>query len=163
LALEGNTLFVATEFGGVSRSTDDGNTWEQINEGLPVKSASGLAIGDGYLFVGTSASVWRRPLSQIATSVTDPASSPQRFRLWQNYPNPFNPSTTIRYELPHAAFVTLKIYNSLGQEVATLLDENRPAGVYTIEFEGKNLSSGVYFYRFTSDQFTQTRNMIIVK
>jgi hypothetical protein len=97
--------------------------------------------------------------------IQEPANGeiPTGSELSQNYPNPFNPSTTIRYELPHASIVELKVYSSIGQEIATLVNEKKPAGVYTIEFDGKNLSSGVYFYRLTAGQFVQTRKMIVLK
>jgi len=88
---------------------------------------------------------------------------PQQFSLHQNYPNPFNPSTTIQYELPKAVLVTLKVFNALGQEVATLVDENKPAGVYTARFDAGALGSGVYFYKLTAGNFVETRKMIMLK
>lgn len=75
---------------------------------------------------------------------------PTKFLLEQNYPNPFNPSTVISWQSPVSSWVTLKIYNILGQEVATLVDENKAAGKYDVQFDGSQLSSGVYFYRLTT-------------
>ena len=75
---------------------------------------------------------------------------PQEFALGQNAPNPFNPTTIINYQLPVESYVTIKIYNMLGQEVATLVDELQSAGYKTARFNGSELSSGVYFYRMTA-------------
>jgi CubicO group peptidase (beta-lactamase class C family) len=88
---------------------------------------------------------------------------PEDCRLLQNYPNPFNPSTTIRYELPHASRVSLKIYNVLGQEVATLVNETKPAGVYTAQFDAGSLASAVYFYRLQAGDFVSTKRMLVLK
>lgn len=96
------------------------------------------------------------------TGVRDEAL-PQHFMLPQNYPNPFNPSTTIRYELPKVSFVALKVYNVLGQEVATLVNEKREAGRYEIEFRANNLPSGVYFYRIKASESIQTRKLLLMK
>jgi hypothetical protein len=95
---------------------------------------------------------------------TQPGSElPARFALFQNYPNPFNPSTKIRYELPSAVPVVLKVYNMLGQELATLVNENKPAGVYTVEFNANNLASGVYFYRLHAGGFVETKKLLLMR
>ena len=90
------------------------------------------------------------------------------YKLEQNYPNPFNPSTLISYQLPVGGDVTLKIYDLLGREVATLVNEEKPAGIYEVEFnshsgEGRNLSSGIYFYQLKADGFIQTKKMLLIK
>ena len=104
-------------------------------------------------------------LWQIVVTGLVPESDelPKVFMLEQNYPNPFNPSTTITYTLPHAARVNLKVFNTLGQEVAALLNEDTPAGVHTVHFDAARLPSGVYLYRLTAGSFVQTRKMIIMK
>ena len=89
--------------------------------------------------------------------------TPVNYSISQNYPNPFNPSTLIKYTLPQSSFVTLKVYNILGKEVASLVNENKEAGNYTINFSAKNLSSGVYFYTIKAGNFTQTKKMTILK
>jgi hypothetical protein len=81
----------------------------------------------------------------------------------QNYPNPFNPSTTISWQLPVDAFVSLKVYDVLGNEVASLVNEEKPAGIYEVEFDASTLSSGTYFYRLEAGSFVQTRKMILLK
>jgi sugar lactone lactonase YvrE len=91
------------------------------------------------------------------------AGTPAAFTLSQNYPNPFNPSTTITYALPQAGQVTLKVYDVLGHEVATLVNENKTAGNYTATFQADKFSSGMYFYKLQSGNFVQTRKMLLVK
>ena len=90
---------------------------------------------------------------------------PTEFVLNQNYPNPFNPSTIISFQLPATSNVTLKVYDILGNEVATLVNEYKQAGAYNVEFGIKNveLSSGIYFYRLQVGDFVQTKKMILIK
>ena len=110
------------------------------------------------------------------TKVEDPRSNeiPQAFTLFQNYPNPFNPSTRIEYSLPSQSFVAIKIYNILGQEIATLVDEEQTSGNHSIEWNGKStggfpVSSGVYFYRIEAHQpggqfeFANVKKMVLLK
>jgi hypothetical protein len=97
-------------------------------------------------------------------------SRPGRFSLEQNHPNPFNPTTMIRFDIPAASFVSLRVYNSYGQEVTTLLnDEYREAGRYDVPFDGSSIGSGVYSYRLTaasafSDQlFIDVKKMVLIR
>lgn len=85
------------------------------------------------------------------------------FKLFQNFPNPFNPSTTIEYQIPQISFVTLKIYDVLGNEIATLVNEQKPAGKYELEFDGNSLSSGIYFYQLQAGRFIETKKKILIK
>jgi len=102
-------------------------------------------------------------LNLTVTSVEDIKSLPTDFSLEQNYPNPFNPSTTIRYSIPIDNFVTLKVYNLLGQEVAALVNENKVAGNYNITFDASNLSSGVYLYKLDAGQFSSVKKLTLLK
>ncbi|MCP4633268.1 MAG: T9SS type A sorting domain-containing protein [candidate division Zixibacteria bacterium] len=88
---------------------------------------------------------------------------PRNYDLFQNYPNPFNPSTKIHFALPQSEHVILKVYNLMGQEVATLLDENIQAGSHDVDFDGRDLSSGVYFYILNAGDFIKSRKMTLVK
>jgi hypothetical protein len=88
---------------------------------------------------------------------------PLKFDLEQNYPNPFNPSTTIRFSLPVASDVTLKVYNMLGQEVATLLNEAKNAGTFDLTFDAADLPSGVYVYSISAGNFNSVKKMLLVK
>ncbi len=88
---------------------------------------------------------------------------PEKFSLSQNYPNPFNPVTKLEFGISNLEFVTLKVYNALGKEVATLVNENKPAGRYEAEFDGNNLGSGVYYYKLTAGSFTAVKKMLLIK
>ncbi|MCU0415536.1 MAG: T9SS type A sorting domain-containing protein, partial [Ignavibacteriaceae bacterium] len=85
------------------------------------------------------------------------------YQLEQNYPNPFNPSTKISYSLPVSGQVTLKVFDTLGKEVAILVNEQKEAGIYTIEFDASNLTTGIYFYRIQIGSFTSVRKLVLLK
>ncbi len=87
----------------------------------------------------------------------------QGYLLYQNYPNPFNPTTVIDYKIPRSGLVTLKIYDILGREVATLVDDEKPAGNYKVSFDGSRLSSGIYFYRIQAGDYVSVKKMILMK
>ncbi|MCH7516982.1 MAG: T9SS type A sorting domain-containing protein [Bacteroidetes bacterium] len=86
-----------------------------------------------------------------------------KFELEQNYPNPFNPSTVIRYQTAEKSNVILIVYNSIGKKISTLLNEVKPKGTFTIEFDGSNLSSGIYYLRFQAGTFTDTKKMVLLR
>lgn len=88
---------------------------------------------------------------------------PVAFSLDQNYPNPFNPVTTISFSLPTASSVTLGVFNTLGQKVATVADGFYDAGIHAVEWDGSNASSGVYFYRIETNAFIETKKMVLMK
>ncbi|MBV6420069.1 MAG: hypothetical protein DAHOPDDO_01296 [Ignavibacteriaceae bacterium] len=90
-------------------------------------------------------------------------SFPIHYELLQNYPNPFNPSTKIRYQIPELNFVIIKVYDVLGIEMTTLVNEEKSAGSYETEFDGNGLASGIYYYRITAGNFSQTKKMIFLK
>ena len=97
------------------------------------------------------------------TGITKTNEIPTTYNLQQNYPNPFNPSTKIEYSIPEASHVTVCIYNSLGQEVAKLVNESQSAGKYIIDWQAKNLPSGIYFYKMQSAKFSSFKKMILLK
>ncbi len=88
---------------------------------------------------------------------------PTKYSLEQNYPNPFNPTTRIRYSIPRAGFVSIKVFNILGKEVATLVSQNQKAGNYELEFKANNLPSGMYFYTLRTNNITITKKMLLIK
>ncbi len=104
-------------------------------------------------------------LDNLTTSVSStPNQQPQQFNLFQNHPNPFNPATTIRYSLASAQHVTLKVFDILGREVATLVNGLKAAGAYEVKFNASQLSnSGVYVYQLKAGEFVLTRKMLIVR
>jgi Secretion system C-terminal sorting domain len=107
---------------------------------------------------------YKTNFSQIPVSVKGENSTiPVEFILFQNYPNPFNPSTKISWQSPVSSHQTLKVYDVLGNEVATLVDEYKPAGIYNVQFTMNNLASGIYFYRLQAGSFVQIKKMILLK
>ncbi len=93
----------------------------------------------------------------------EPTGIPAKFALEQNFPNPFNPSTTLRYSVPKAGVVTLKVYNVLGQEVETLVNQQQVAGTYSVTFNASRLASGVYFYRLSTGSYNAVKKMLLLK
>jgi hypothetical protein len=85
------------------------------------------------------------------------------FALYNNYPNPFNPTTKIRYAITQTAFTSLKVYSLLGEEVATLINEEKTPGVYEVNFDATNITSGTYLYKLQAGNFTETKKMILLK
>jgi len=102
-------------------------------------------------------------LTDEVVSVKNEEPVLQSFILEQNYPNPFNPSTTIRYSIPTSEFVTLKVYDVLGNEIATLVNEEKPIGSFEVNFNAVELSSGIYFYKLQVGSFIETKKMILLK
>jgi hypothetical protein len=96
-------------------------------------------------------------------SVEDEITLPISYKLYQNYPNPFNPTTTIKYQIPEISFVTIKVYDVLGSEIATLVNEEKVAANYEIEFNATQLPSGVYFYRLQAGSFVETKKMVLLR
>jgi len=94
---------------------------------------------------------------------SDIYSIPTEYKLNQNYPNPFNPSTVISYAIPKSGIVNLKIFNVLGQLVRTLVNQSQLAGTHQVTFNANSLSSGVYFYSLTVDNFTSVKKMMLIK
>jgi hypothetical protein len=164
LAVSGTNLFAGTG-GGVFLSTNNGANWTTVNTGLTNTFVQSLAVRGTNLFAGTYlGGVWRRPLSQMITSVgrlsTDLLT---HFSLGQNYPNPFNPATTISFSLPSTSFVSLKVFDALGREVGVLLSEKLPAGTYSQQWNTEGLVSGVYFYRLQASNFVETKKLVLLR
>ena len=159
-----NIIYAAINNYVVFRSTDNGESWDNLSGGLTSRSPKCFAINpDNFIFVGTTDfGVYRSKIS--TTSVGDcNLFAVEEFILFQNYPNPFNPATIIRYELPKRSFMSIKVYDLLGREVATLVNEEKSAGEYEVEFDASALTSGIYFYQLKAGDFGQTKKMILLK
>lgn len=165
LAVSGTNVFAGTDSGGVFLSTNNGASWTAVSAGLTNTYVSSLTVSGTDLFAGTlGRGVWKRPLSEMITSEERPLSeAPTHFRLEQNYPNPFNPITTIRFAVRSSRCVELRVYDVLGREVATLVNEMKHAGSYTVNWDASRFASGVYFYRLKVGNFIETKKLILLK
>jgi hypothetical protein len=160
----GTSLFAGTA-GGVFFTTNSGTIWTAVNANLPHAVVNDLFVFGKNLFAAIDSNgVWRRPLSEMITSV-EPATEmvPREFNLAQNYPNPFNPSTTIGYGLPERSQVNLAVFNTLGQQVAQLVNGEVEAGYHDVKFDASSLSSGVYFYRMQAGSCVETRKLCLLR
>ncbi len=153
-------------WGGIELSRDNGNNWEDIRYNLLTTNYykfNTAEIIDNNIFVGTTRiGLWKFDLDQI-NSVDSDISIFEKFTLSQNYPNPFNPSTKINFVIPKSSFVNLKVYDILGREVVTLVNEEKQPGVYEVEFDASNLSTGVYFYSLNAGDFKSTKKLLLAK
>jgi photosystem II stability/assembly factor-like uncharacterized protein len=151
--------------GLILKTTDGGEDWipqptgvvSNLNSVCFVNENTGWAVGDN----GTIMKTVNGGITII--SEKDLYTTPNDFLLSQNYPNPFNPATTINYQLPQPGFATLKIYDVLGKEVATLVNEEQASGRYSVNFNAGGLASGVYIYRLTAGKYSASRKLILLK
>ncbi len=166
-----NYLFAATSDQGVYTSNNNFATWQRVNQGLGDTILNSLLVKDGYIFVATrDHGVWKRALSEITGIQNISTETPSKYSLSQNYPNPFNPVTIIRFSIPAVDSrlrgndrVLLKVYDILGKEVQTLVNESLQPGTYETSFDGSSLTSGVYFYRLITNEFAETKKMLLIK
>ncbi|MEJ2494029.1 MAG: T9SS type A sorting domain-containing protein [Ignavibacteriaceae bacterium] len=168
LPVSDSALYAGTFTFGVYYSDDNGETWTQKSSGLNTYNSSivlsMIIYKDNHLYAGTAAGLFRS--KNVITSINDEENTdkiPTGYSLLQNYPNPFNPSTTISYQLVKGGKVTLKVYDVLGEEIVTLINEYKPTGRYEVEFDAANLPSGVYFYQLRAGDFIQTKKMLLLK
>lgn len=153
---------------GVYITSNNGVNWLQKNEGLEYLKIRAFTICNGFIFAGTDfTSTYKRPLNEVVIKSIS-SIIPDKYSLSQNYPNPFNPSTNIRYTIPSnvkgkMSNVKLVVFDILGKEIATLVNEKLNAGTYEVTFDGSGLTSGVYFYRLTCGDFSETRKMALLK
>ncbi len=127
-----------------------------------------ISSGDGCVQITSPGSVTAKPnislmYTNILSANNNQTGMPKDYSLSQNYPNPFNPVTKIEFGLPKQSFVTLKVYDLLGREVASLVNDTKAAGFYSVDFDAGALSSGVYIYRLSAGSFMQTMRMVVVK
>ena len=164
-------IFGSTTGDAVFASTDEGSSWTSASSGLPfpVSATDFATTTGGRLLAATAGPAGYSGFGVVSAtgSVSDakPTSMvlPAEIALGQNYPNPFNPATTIQFSLPTAGPASLKVYDLLGREVATLLNESKSPGSYEVRFDAARLASGVYLYRLTAGDFVRTRKMTVLR
>ena len=145
----------------VSNASSSSQEWT-FNEFSPILSARYVRIICESNNQANWAGVWEARVFEpdYPTSVE---TEPRTYALKQNYPNPFNPFTTIDYSVPKRSFISLSVFNAIGQEVAILIQEEMEPGVYKITFNAANLPSGIYFYKLQSADFVETRKMVLLR
>ncbi|HEY9187483.1 MAG TPA: T9SS type A sorting domain-containing protein [Bacteroidota bacterium] len=157
-----NEIYFGNALYGVFRSTNGGNSWSDYNAGLTRKDVSSMILAkDMTILVGSSGYMFKS-LNKI-NNLNSSYKIPDEYVLKQNYPNPFNPSTIIEYILPEKSYVTIKVYNILGEELDVLVNELKESGSHKIEWNPKNLSSGIYFYKMFTNNHQLTRKMIFIR
>ena len=149
------------------KTTDGGASFTDVFDADVVKAHTNYDLfvdADGYPWLATGSSKIYTTSPKVSVRQID-GNLPNKFFLEANYPNPFNPTTQIRYSLPSSSLhnVTLKVYNLLGQEVATLVNEVQKIGTYEVEFDASELTSGIYIYTLQSAEFLQSRKMMLIK
>jgi hypothetical protein len=158
--------------GTIYLSTNNGVNWIDKGQGFGVLDyVHSLIIINNYIFAGTNNSVWRRLFSEIIGIQNISTETPSKYSLFQNYPNPFNPTTKIKFTIPSLSsphglggdLVLLKVFDIMGREVQTLVNERLKPGTYETTFDGSTLNSGVYFYKLISGSFTETNRMLLIK
>jgi photosystem II stability/assembly factor-like uncharacterized protein len=160
-----NWLLACGSNGTLIKSTDIGSSWFQQASPTTEDLLCAFAASNSVHFAGGVNGILLKTTDGGGdpVSVDDDLSTPLSFKLEQNYPNPFNPSTTIRFSIPEAAFVSLKVYNSLGQEVETLVTKELNTGNYKYDWNAEGLTSGIYFYKLQAGSFVETKKMMLIK
>lgn len=164
--LTNQAMYVVGDGGKIYYTNNGGANWysqysadsHDLSAVAFVDSAYGIAVGnDGTILKTTEPGTFNGDKPPVA-------NIPSEYKLYQNYPNPFNPTTTIKYDIPEQSKVVLKVYNILGQEVATLVNEEHKAGRDEVKFDGSRLSSGVYFYRLqVGNRYAETRKLVLLR
>jgi hypothetical protein len=147
----------------IFRTTDGGTTWNQQGPAILIFSVKFIDANNG-MAVGSNGTILRTTNGGITFIGNDNNKTiPKEFVLAQNYPNPFNPTTTINYSIPKAGQVKLTIYNTIGSKVATVVNEYKPAGNYSVKFIVSNLASGIYLYKLESGNYSAAKKFILLK
>ena len=151
--------------GIIAYTTDGGESLVFLESSAASPLVSASIIDETQIWVvGNYGTILKNDSSYIVTQlIEEDINIVSDFSLSQNYPNPFNPTTAIKYHIPEFSFVTLKVYDVLGSEVETIVNEEKPAGNYEADFDGANLPSGVYFYQLISGNFIETKKMLLIK
>ena len=165
-------MLVGTDSLGIFMFSDEGDSLGSRNEGLTNLNIQALTLdNNGYVYTGTKNGVWRRPLSEVTPVEENQTSIPSSFNLSQNYPNPFNSTSIIKYSIPKLSKVAIRIFNTIGEEIETLVNEEKLAGTYELTWYAENLPSGVYFYQIravdpstgSGQVFVETKKMVLLR
>lgn len=164
MIVNNNEIFAGTK-NGVFVTKDMGNNWISVNDGLSGNAIiiNSLTTNGNNIFISTNDGVWKRTLTEIVSVENSKDNLPKDFLLYQNYPNPFNPKTEIEFRIPEHGFVSLKVYDVLGREVSTLVNEFKPAGNYRVTFDASNLPSGMYIYQMRVNNFIAAKKLLVLK
>ncbi|MFZ1518239.1 MAG: T9SS type A sorting domain-containing protein [Ignavibacteriaceae bacterium] len=160
------SIYAGTKGNWIYRSLNNGDNWELVKSGMGEDKyvLSLLTNSTGYLFAGMDYYGLYKSVNKVVTNIEEAITEiPEDFILYSNYPNPFNNSTKINYEIPVQSNVSIILYDALGKEVATLVNEVKPGGKHQFSFVEYNLVSGVYFYTLRAGDFIQTKKMILLK
>ncbi|MBS1515475.1 MAG: T9SS type A sorting domain-containing protein [Bacteroidetes bacterium] len=159
-----NNFLFACSNSRIYKSSDLGNSWVQIYTQQSGRLVNSIWSNSEYIFasIGNSGLI-KRSLAEVIGITTSSSAVSNYFSLHQNYPNPFNPNTVISFQLPINSSVSLRVYDINGREVSELVNEKLSAGEYKIDFNGASLPSGVYYYKMTTENFSETKKMILVK
>jgi hypothetical protein len=162
--LNENIGWVVGGDGNIFKSTDGGVNWivQTSNCYGNLQSVQFVNQNDGWV-VGLNGTILHTSNGGVSYIMYYGNEVVTDFSLSQNYPNPFNPTTKINYQIPYTSLVSIKVYDLLGREVASLVNEEKPAGNYEAEFDGSDLSSGIYFYKIQAGDYTSVKKMILLK
>jgi photosystem II stability/assembly factor-like uncharacterized protein len=156
--------------GKILVTKNDGASWQDVStgtSGFPEWKYTDIRSSlnyNGTYFLGTyGKSIYSIPFNQIIGIKQISSSVPDKFLLYQNYPNPFNPSTNIKYQITYNSHINLKVFDIRGKEVITLVNEKQSPGIYEVTFDGSNLNSGVYFYQLITDNYRETKKLLLIK
>ena len=157
-------IYVSSLTNGVYMSSDNGSTWTSLGMSGYGVSAMMVNPSSDDVYVGTKeGQVYKISGSNSATGVGDNFATPTEYKLSQNYPNPFNPSTNIEFVVPNAGMYSLKVYNTLGQEVANLVESELASGIHKVTFDASRLASGMYIYKLSGNNVNVSKKMILMK
>lgn len=166
LSVFNSNIFVATNNSKIYLSTNDGTNWSDVSAGLPANIGVDEITSNSthaFAMVYQTGAVYRRPLTELIGIQPISSEIPKQYSLSQNYPNPFNPVTNINFDIKSKGFVKLAIFNSLGQEIANIVNEELSVGKYKADWNASNYPSGVYYYKITAGDFSETKKMILIK
>jgi hypothetical protein len=163
--IDSNTGWTVGGAGTILKTTNNGVTWIIQKSGVQSELYSVFFLDSNIGWIAGFNGVIFKTTNGGVTFIEDEyhSSQPNSFYLSQNFPNPFNPSTSLQYAIGRRQFITLKDFDLLGREVATLINEEKPAGEYEVEFDGSALTSGIYFYQLKAGQYSETKKMILLK